>query len=414
MSPRNTPLLLQKLSLFLPGMLVAATGVGAGDLATASFTGSQLGVAVLWAVALGGLLKFALNEGLARWQLATGETFIEGVIDKGGRWLGWLFMPYLLLWTFFVASALMSASGATLQAMFGLFDDPGTGKIVWGILSSLVGLLLVRLGGFRLFERVMMLAIGLMFIIVLITASQLWPGSAAVLKGLLVPSIPQLNSGGLGWTVALIGGVGGTLTILCYGYWIRESGRDSIADLSICRMDLALGYFATVVFGMAMVIIGSTLEIEGSGAALLINLSTRLQEAVGATLSQLFLLGAFCAIFSSLLGVWQSVPYLFADLWRLLVQKRISAEQLTRSRAYHYYLWGLALIPMAGLWFSFREVQKFYAIIGAAFMPLLALALLLMNGRSVWMGQAKNSWLSGLLLSATLAFFGYTAWLAWR
>ena len=38
-----------------PGLLVAATGVGAGYLATAAFTGNQLGVAVLWAVVLGAL-----------------------------------------------------------------------------------------------------------------------------------------------------------------------------------------------------------------------------------------------------------------------------------------------------------------------------------------------------------------------
>ena len=33
-----------------PGILVAATGGGAGDLATGAFAGAKLGVAVLWAV----------------------------------------------------------------------------------------------------------------------------------------------------------------------------------------------------------------------------------------------------------------------------------------------------------------------------------------------------------------------------
>ena len=45
-----------------PGLLVAATGVGAGDLATAAFTGSHLGPAVLWAVLVGAALKFLLTE----------------------------------------------------------------------------------------------------------------------------------------------------------------------------------------------------------------------------------------------------------------------------------------------------------------------------------------------------------------
>jgi uncharacterized membrane protein len=66
-----------------PGLLLAATGVGAGDLATASFVGGLLGTAVLWAVIFGAFLKFVVTEGLARWQLATGETLIEGAVIFG-------------------------------------------------------------------------------------------------------------------------------------------------------------------------------------------------------------------------------------------------------------------------------------------------------------------------------------------
>ncbi|NNE71023.1 MAG: Nramp family divalent metal transporter, partial [Rhodothermales bacterium] len=98
-------------------MLVAATGVGAGDLATATFSGSQLGLAVLWAVVAGGLFKFTLNEGLARWQLATGSTFIEGAVRHLGKAVGWVFLPYLLLWSLFVGTALMGACGVALYAI---------------------------------------------------------------------------------------------------------------------------------------------------------------------------------------------------------------------------------------------------------------------------------------------------------
>jgi len=71
-------------TLILPGLLVAATGVGAGDLATASFTGSELGVAVLWAVVVGGVFKYVLTEGIARWQLVNGNSLLEGLVQKLG------------------------------------------------------------------------------------------------------------------------------------------------------------------------------------------------------------------------------------------------------------------------------------------------------------------------------------------
>ena len=82
----------RKLSIIGPGLLVAATGIGAGDLATASFAGSLLGTAVLWAALAGAFLKFIVNEGLARWQLATGTTLLEGVVQHFGRFFGWILL----------------------------------------------------------------------------------------------------------------------------------------------------------------------------------------------------------------------------------------------------------------------------------------------------------------------------------
>jgi len=66
----------RSLSVIGPGLLVAATGIGAGDLATASFAGSHLGIAVLWAALAGAFLKFVVNEGLTCWQLATGASLV--------------------------------------------------------------------------------------------------------------------------------------------------------------------------------------------------------------------------------------------------------------------------------------------------------------------------------------------------
>ncbi len=129
-----------------PGILVAATGVGAGDLSGAGFAGSQLGVAVLWAVLVGAFFKFVLAEGLTRWQLATGQTLLEGVARRLGKWAGYLFLPYFLLWSYVVGTALMAANGVTLYAVFPVFEEASQGKVVFGILSSLVGLILVRRG----------------------------------------------------------------------------------------------------------------------------------------------------------------------------------------------------------------------------------------------------------------------------
>ena len=399
------------ISIIGPGLLVAATGIGAGDLATASFAGSHLGTAVLWAVVVGAAFKFVITEGLARWQLATGTTLLEGVVDNFGRPFGWLFLAYLAFWSFFVGSALISACGVTLHALIPVFDDAGTGKVVFGVLSSLVGAGLVLAGGYALFSRIMQVCIGFMFITVVLTAALLWPGTAEVLRGLIVPAIPQLDEGGLAWTIALIGGVGGTVTVLCYGYWIREEGRAGKEHLQTSRIDLASAYLVTAIFGAAMVIISSSIEIDGRGATLIVTLSQKLGSTLGPAGYWLFLAGAVGAVFSSLLGVWQAVPYLFADVWdHVNGPGDRQAAVNTDSMAYRGYLAALALVPMAGLLFSFREVQKWYALVGAWFIPALTLALLVLNNRSAWVGERfRNGPASNLALAVVLLFFSWIA-----
>jgi Mn2+/Fe2+ NRAMP family transporter len=403
---------LKPLSIILPGILLAATGVGAGDLATAGFAGSQLGVAILWAVVLGGVFKFALTEGIARWQLVNGDSFIDGLAYKFGLPFVYIFLAYLIMWSFFVGSALISASGVAFHAILPVFE-PETGKIIFGISASIIGLLLVRFGSFSLFEKVMGISVGIMFLVVLITAFLLWPGTQAVLSGLFLPSIPDIDGKGLAWTVALIGGVGGTLTIFSYAYWIREKQRTSREDIKTCRLDLITAYAVTILFGLAMIIIGSQVTTEGKGTGLILNLAASLETSIGETGKWLFLLGAFFAIFSSLLGVWQAVPYLFADLVKHLKPKTTNSLviqcPLNETTSYRWFQVSLALIPLISLLVSFKEVQKFYGIVGSLFMPFLALALLYFNNRK-GMGSDKNGLFINLILLTTLLFFLYVGW----
>jgi hypothetical protein len=66
-------------------------------------------------------------------------------------------------------------------------------------------------------------------------------------------------------------------------------------------------------------------------------------------------------------------------------------------------------VPALGLLASFRQAQLLYAVVGAAFMPLLALALLILNSRPSLVGGLRNRGLSVAALTATLAFFVWAA-----
>ncbi len=66
--------ILERLRTLGPGLVLAAAGIGAGDVVVASVTGIRFGPTLLWAVVVTAALKYVITEGLARWQLATGET----------------------------------------------------------------------------------------------------------------------------------------------------------------------------------------------------------------------------------------------------------------------------------------------------------------------------------------------------
>ncbi len=394
------------LGVILPGILVAATGVGAGDLLTASIAGSRLGLTVLWAAVFGAILKWTLNEGIARWQMATGTTLLEGWATRIGGWTHWLFLVYFVLWSFMVGGALISACGVAGAALVPL-GDANTSKIVWGVIHSLAGLVMVRFGGFKVFEKIMAACIAVMFVGVLITAALLAPDWAVVARGSLIPTIQRE---GLPWMLGVLGGVGGTVTLLSYGYWIRESGRAGREGVRICRIDLAVAYALTALFGMAMIIIGNRIVVEGQGAQLATQLAGQLGTVLGPAGKWMFLLGFWGAVFSSLLGVWQSAPYLFADFLRLRARREVA--DLAATPAYRFWLAAIAVVPLMTLWISVQRIQLGYAVLGALFMPLLALTLLVLNNHPRWLAaEFRTGWLVNLLLAAIVLLFAWMGYL---
>jgi hypothetical protein len=172
----------------------------------------------------------------------------------------------------------------------------------------------------------------------------------------------------------------------------------------------------TAIFGLEMVTIGSSLPaVEGGGARLMVQLAGELEATFGKAgllAKWAFLVGAWAAVFTSLLGVWQSTPYLFADLWRQMGENpRESAAVDTRTLAYQAYLYAIASVPIIGLvGVDFPSMMKVYAIVGALFIPMLAAALLYLNGQARWIGQQhKNSWRTSAVLVGALLLFAIVA-----
>ncbi len=391
-------------SILGPGFAVAATGIGAGDVVAAAVSGAQFGTVVLWAAVVGAVLKFVLNEGIARWQLATGTTLLEGWGAHLHRFVLVGFMVYLVLWTFVVAGALIAACGLAAHAVV-----PGVSVAAWGVMHSLVALVLVFLGRYALFEGLMKGFIVLMFTTVLLCAVLIEPDWSTVAKDLVVPAVP-VGSGP--FLLGVIGGVGGSVTLMSYSYWIRERGWNGPSFHRQARLDLGAAYLLTGLFGIAIIIVAAGVEVEQMrGNEMALAIARHIGVVVGPVGQGIFLAGFWGAVFTSMLGVWQGVPYLFADFVHTIRQKGDggpSGAVDTRSPYYRGYLLFIAVPPMLLLIVD-RPVWivLVYSVASAFFMPFLAATLLYLNNRRTLMKNLKNGWRVNVLLGLALLLFGY-------
>ncbi len=377
-------------------------------MVTAAVAGSRYGYALIWAAAIGALFKFVLNEGIARWQLATGTTLLEGWVARLGRWVQYYFLIYLILWSFIVGGALISACGLAANAI-----APVLSKEVWGIIHSLAAMGIVLLGSYLQFEWIMKLFIAFMFVTIMGCALWIDPPLATATQIVSQAAIP---AGSPKFILGVIGGVGGSLTLLAYGYWMQEKNWRGAQWGKTIKYDLLVSYCLTGLFGVAiMVLAARTLHADGveiAGGSGLVKMAGILGKVIGPLGNWAFLVGFWGAVATSMLGVWQGIPYMFCDFVGLM--KKLSGEDQSKivsrkSRWYRAYLFWIAVPPLSLLLLD-RPIALivFYSVIGALFMPFLSGTLLYMNSRADWVGsEFKNGWRTKTLLSFCLLLFGY-------
>ena len=291
-------------SLIGPGLVVAATGVGAADLVATLIAGSKYGYALLWTVVVGCVMKIVLVEGAGRYSLATGRTIYEGWSSLG-KWTHWYFGPYIVIWGFVYGAAAMAGTGLALHSLMSFLSVPA-----WGILSGLIGLALVWWGHYSLFEKVCAALVGIMFVTMVGAAILTLPNLPELAKG-LVPLVPD---GALVNVLSVAGGVGGTITLAAYGYWIREKGWTTPGHMRVMRIDNGIAYLVTGIFVIATLVVGAELLYSANiaiktGDQGLLNLSDVLSDRYGAWAGSVFLVGFWSAAMSSLIGVWNGVSH---------------------------------------------------------------------------------------------------------
>ena len=119
------------------------------------------------------------------------------------------------------------------------------------------------------------------------------------------------------------------------------------------RGDVAVAYVFTALFGISIMLIANTAFFVPGVALRDAEAVPRMATFLGTILGPFgvwaYWLGFWAAVFASLLGVWQSVPYLYADIYGVMQGLSVEArKEITKvtSRPYRLGLIFISLVPL--------------------------------------------------------------------
>ena len=390
-----------KLSDFGPGLLLAATGIGVGDMVSSTIAGAEYGLTLVWALVVGVIIKFAITEGAARWQLATGVSLIEGWREVLPRAALAAFFLYFVVWSYFVSSALVTASALVPAAIM-----PSVPLPVWGFIHAVAAVTMVWFGRYERFLAVIKWFVGLKFVAIIASVLLIVAWSGADWSG-----FGARSSFSVAYTLSLIGGVGGTVTLLSYAYWMREAGWTGPARLPSARSDLTLSFTLVFIFCFSMIFLSTQINWEGQildeGPRLCLLLADRIGREIGPIGRAVFLLGFWGAAFSSVMGVYHGVPFLFDDMLRLWRRQPAGGQRGPAYRAWAVYLAAAAisaLLVRRPVWLVFA-----YTVVGSMFFPFVVSTLLWLNNSSRVVRGARNGAIVNAVLGSALLLYLFLA-----
>ena len=409
-----------------PGLILAASIVGTGEVVNATALGAKAGFALLWLILFSCVIKVFLQVELGRHALIHGQTTLKAFdalpgprIGKGS-WLGWAWLTMTLL----TQAQIASMEGLVGQAAHLAFPGVSNGleRIApgpladwlathpegpWAILTALAAVALLWSGGYKRLETLTtILVAAVTFLTVVWLIGLQFTADAIPLRevaGGLVPLVPA-GTVLLAFSAFGITGVGAS-ELFAYPYWCLEKGygravgprddsdawaRRARGWFAVLRLD---AWFSMVVFTVA------TVAFYLLGAGVLSRLDKIPEGAdMVRTLSEMYL-GPLRAAgldwlapvtrIGFLIGVW-------AVLFKTLYVATAANARLTVDH-----------LDLNGLWTVRDETDRRSKIRAlTTFYPLLALGIYLVSPEPlllVAIGGASQALMLPIIAVATLA-----------
>jgi Mn2+/Fe2+ NRAMP family transporter len=380
-----------------PGMILAASIVGSGELIATTTLGAEVGYVALWIIIISCLLKPAIQSEMGRFTIATGKTGLASFnMIPGPRlgvsWVVWMWAVMVLV-TMFQIGAMFAGVAQVLNTLM-----PSVAVSAW-VLVLLAGTLWLLLGGgYERIEHLATLKVGLFTMLTLLCAMMLTANPEYFTMQKLAEGFRfELPGGGLTTAVAVFGITGvGAAELFMYPYWCVEKGyarytgvfdntpewkRRAHGWIKVMNTDIIASMIIYTIATVAFYLLGAgVLHSQGllpKGNEMIAVLSRMYTETLGPWALWLFYAGAIATLYGTIFAATAANSRVYADMVTLLgVYDR--GDYATRVAWRKRFVVGLLLIPVA-LYFLKVDPSAMVKIGGVAqalMLPVIAVGTL--------------------------------------
>ena len=411
-----------------PGIVLAASIVGSGELIATTALGAKVGYTMLWLVIVSCFIKAVVQAFLGRYVIARAETGLDAVNripGPRGRKINWV----VVAWALMVFMVLFQIAAMFIGVSQVMFQVTGWPVGMWVIVFWVLTLVLLLGGGYSRMEKLAMVKVGL-FTFITLLAAVLLIGSPTFSVGEMVSGFTfQLPTEGMAIAIAVFGitGVGAT-ELYVYTYWCVEKGyarytgphdnteawrRRARGWATVMNVDVVLSMFVYTIATVAFYLLGAgILHAMGQvpkGADMIPVLSNIYTQTLGGWAQYLFYIGAIIILFGTIVAATAGHARMCSDLMRIMGV--FSHDDLrARNRWRDIFVVILTVIPVCMFWiFGQAPVQMvtWGGMAQAAMLPIISCATLYLYYKHMRSTLAASNWMVALLWVAAIFIVGF-------
>lgn len=306
-----------------PGMVMAATAIGASHVILSPVAGARFGYDLIWLVLFSHFFKYPAFEFGPRLAIANGYSLIRAyqLVPGPRNWALFVFLLTTTLQGLTILTGVIAVTASILVVTLGTLPFPA-----WIFITGIVVITLHKTGKYAALQ-----GLSKLFLVILVVATVIAfvvsPPGPADLARLVIPVVP---AGAILLVSSIFGLMPTGINVSIWHslwavehlkYWEKKA-KDKQDMLRMGMIDLRTGYWLSAVLAIMFMSLGANqlrprgLTPDGINAAL--TLSNIYTEILGRWMFPVFMLAVFSAMFSTTYSVMDGFPRAFSTILKTL------------------------------------------------------------------------------------------------